>query len=217
MKYSRKKKQKPIKKEKVDLSQVEDCPRYRFLEELRVLCPTPDYKNFFWFYDDILLNDSRVVGIFTIDWLHNHQLGLEFSFKNTVHIRSLGVANDDRGIGYFSCLCSILISIAQRTGVFIHGVANPFRYDIPRIENQEEALKFLEDRDNNWYSEKLAKDYKEKSMDLQLQYVKNGFCSYDSSGYEFRNKFFKKTSFGFLGEGSDLMGKEDYFNAHLSC
>ena len=216
MRYSRKKKKRE-KKSKPDYSDFENTGRYKFLEHLGVICPTPNYQDFFWYYEDRVLQDYRVVGIINIDWMHNHQLGLKWSHDNTVHIRSLGVANDDRGVGFFSCLCALLIRVAEESGVFIYGTARPFRYDIPRIETPDDGLAFLKKRDSEWFSEKESKDYKEKASDLRNAYLKHGFCGYDSSGFACGNKFWKTNSFGYLSSNLDLSGVEEYFSNHLTC
>ena len=216
MRYSRKKK-KNEKKPKPDFSDFENTGRYKFLEYLGVVCPTPNWQDFFWYYEDRLAGNSRVVWVINIDFMHNQQLGLKWSHDNTVHIRSLGVANDERGVGFLSCLCSLLIRVAEESGVFLYGTARPFRYDIPRIETTDQALAFIEKRDNDWWSEKENKDYKKKAASLRDAYLKNGFCRYDSSGFSCGNKFWKTNSFGYLSSNLDISGVEDYFANHLSC
>lgn len=213
----RKHKKRKVRKEKPDASVYEDCARVKFCEALRVVMPTPNYEDYFFWHEDRMLDDDHCVGVISLDCMHNHQLGLDWSLKNTVHIRSLGVANDDRGIGYFNCLCSLLIRIAEENNVFLFGTAVNFRYEIPRIETPEQGLEFLEWRDKQWYSMKTDKTMKQKSLVLKDAYLRNGFCSYDASGYAHGDKFFKKTSFGYLSSGADLDGVGDYFDHHLKC
>lgn len=211
-------KEKKKRKEKKDFSVgFEESARYKFLESLSVVMPTPNHEDFFFVFDDVFKTEKKAVGVVTIDVMHNHQLGLEWSIYNAVHIRSLGVANDERGIGYFSCLCSLLIRVAEEAGVFLYGTALPFRYDIPTIVDKDGIEEFLKKRDSSWYSMKTDKKIKQQSLELRKAYLRNGFCAYDSSGFAGNDRFFKKTGFGYLSTKTNVNGLQGYFDRHLSC
>jgi hypothetical protein len=198
-----------------DSNGIEDCPRIRFLESLRKTWKTPNYEDFFFFMDGGLGEDGYVAAVITLDVLHNHCLGLGYSLRNTIHIRSIGVANHMRGVGFLSAICSVLVAVAEETGVFIYGTAKPFRYDVPEIRTAEEGLAFLERRNSEWESLKTDKKGKAEAVLLLKKYVSYGFQLYDSAGLPFHDRFWKKNSFGFASSVLDTEGIGDYFDRHL--
>lgn len=197
----------------------ENCPRSKFLKALAKSWRTPDYCYFF-------MNDggmggvgaSRVLGVVHLDVVENKYFGLKWSLLNSVHIRSVGVADSSRGLGCFSSICSMLIAVARDTGVFLDGVAKPFSYAIPELRNSEECLSFLESEKRGWDTLKRSKETDKRAILLKQKYLELGFCSFDGAGYSASDKFWKKKcSFGFLGR--EPVGEEEqhYFAKHLCC
>ncbi len=194
---------------------VEDCARKRFLESLQRIWSTPNYEDFFFFMDGGVMFDGYVAAVITLDVLHNHRLGLGYSLRNTIHIRSIGVANHMRGLGFLGAICNVLLAVAEESGVFIYGTAKPFRYDVPEIRTPEEGLAFLERRNSDW--EPLGSDKKGKAaaMMLRQKYVSYGFDCYDSAGLPCDDRFWKRNSFGFASSLLNVEGVGDYFDRHL--
>ncbi len=195
---------------------LESCARVRFLESLEGIWKTPNYEDFFFFMDGGLLFDGYVAAVITLDVMHNHCLGLAYSHRNTVHIRSIGVANHMRGLGFLGSICSVLLATAEEAGVFIYGTAKPFRYDVPEIRCPEDGLAFLERRNDQWESLKTDKKMKIEAMNLRQKYVGYGFQCYDSAGFPCCDGFWKRNSFGYASTMLDKEGTGDYFHRHLS-
>lgn len=197
----------------------EYCPRSRFLKALGRAWKSPDLK---WFFmnDGMMtgVGASRVLGVIQLDVAENKYFGWKWSLLNTVHIRSIGVADSQRGVGCFSTMCATMLAVASDTGVFLEGVAKPFQYDIPELHNSEECLEFLENEKRGWDTLKRSKATDERAILLKQKYVELGFCSFDGAGYSASDKFWKKKcSFGFLGREPDGEREKEYFRKHLCC
>lgn len=187
-----------------------------FRDYLHKVMPSPDGDHFCLLMDEFAAMEPFVAAIVNIDVLPNQELGNRWAFYNAVHIRSIGVCNEFRGCGFFGTICKYLQNAADQANVFIYGCARPFQYDIPILPNGAELNKFL-DTYEGLSTLKTDKKKKQESLELLERYIQNGFCRYNCSGAHFFDKFFKRNSFGYLGEGTDLEGVADYFNKHLSC
>jgi hypothetical protein len=199
----------------LDSNGIENSARVRFLESLKTIWKTPNYEDFFFFMDGGYMGDGYVAAVITLDVLHNHRLGLRYSVRNTVHIRSIGVANHMRGVGFLCAICNVLLAVAEEAGVFIYGTAKPFRYDVPEIRTPEEGLAFLERRNEDWEPLGTNKKRKAEAVLLRQKYVSYGFQCYDSAGLPCDDRFWKKNSFGFASSLLDTEGTGDYFCRHL--
>ena len=195
---------------------LEDCARVRFLQSLKGIWGTPNYEDFFFLMDGGMLFDGYVAAVITLDVMHNHCWGLGYSLRNTIHIRSIGVANHMRGVGFLGSICNVLLATAEEAGVFIYGTAKPFRYDVPEIRSSEEGLAFLERRNEDWESMRTNKKMKAEAMTLRQKYVSYGFQCYDSAGFPCCDRFWKRNSFGYASTLLDKEGTGDYFDRHLS-
>lgn len=201
-----------------DAADMEDCARFRFMRHLQKIWTTPNYQDFFFFMDGRFPFDGYVAAVITLDVMHNHQLGLGYSLRNTVHIRSIGVANHMRGVGYLEAICNVLLSVAEDAGVFIYGTAKPFRYDVPEIRTADDGLAFLEQRSRDWIPMSTDRKRKAEATALRQKYVSYGFQCYDSAGFPCEDRFWKKNSFGFASSSLAREGVGDYFERHLcSC
>lgn len=188
----------------------------KFFDVLGSVMKTPDGRNYALVMEDHCLGDY-VAGVVQLDCIHNHALGKIWSLWNVVHIRSIVVCNHFRGIGFLGSICSLLQYAANEAGVFVCGTAKPFRHDMPIIQKPEELIKFLGDEGCVTETFRIDEKKKNDALALREKYISNGFCAFDSAGYPFLNKFWKKTGFGYLGEGTPLSGHEDYFDRHLKC
>lgn len=197
---------------------IEDCARMRFLSSLQKIWKTPNYEDFFFFMDGGLVFDGYVAAVISLDVMHNHCLGLGYSIRNTVHIRSIGVANHMRGVGFLGAICNVLLAVAEESGVFIYGTAKPFRYEVPEIRTPEEGLAFLDRRSRDWEPMSTNKKRKAEAVALRQKYVSYGFQCYDSAGFPCEDRFWKRNSFGFASSLLAREGVGDYFDRHLcSC
>jgi hypothetical protein len=200
------------------ISVTGDCPRMSFLRALQKIWSTPNYEDFFFQIDGDMMFDGYVAAVVTLDVMHNHRLGLGYSLRNTVHIRSIGVANHMRGVGFLEAICNVLISVAEDSGVFIFGTAKPFRYEVPEIRTADEGLAFLERRGEEWEPMRTDKKRKAEARTLRDKYVAYGFQCYDSAGFPCEDRFWKRNSFGFASSVLDREASGDYFERHLcSC
>ena len=197
----------------------ENCPRSKFLKALAKSWKTPDFSYFFMNDGGVAgVGASRVLGVIQFDVAENKYFGWKWSLLNSIHIRSIGVADSQRGVGCFSTICATMLAVASDTGVFLEGVAKPFQYDIPELRSSEDCLAFIEDDKKGWDTLKRSKETDKRAILLKQKYLEFGFCSFDGSGYSASDKFWKKKcSFGFLGRQPVGEQEQHYFAKHLCC
>lgn len=196
----------------------ENSPAAKFFDYLSSIMKTPDGRHFALVMDDVYgLHLPYVAALVELDCIHNHCLGLIWSYWNSIHIRSITVCNEYRNCGFLGSVCAMLIGAADYAGVFLNGTAKPFKYDLPVISNGEDLVRFIEGEKDIVDSFRVDDRKKREAEGLRDLYLKYGFCKYDSAGYCFENEYWRKTGIGYLGSGTNIDGVADYFSRHLKC
>jgi hypothetical protein len=209
----------------VDKRPYEAYPRFKFLDSLMK-------SGLFW-SDDwecwyLLTNnwvepsngkDQMVGAVVVLDIEHIVGVSEKALMESTVHIRSVAVADDVKGVGLMALVCSSLIKAAEENGVFLWGVARSFQCRIPNLFCMEDILQW---KDSGEYSRSFSygaswKMAKENTRRLMKSYRSNGFCKLDLSGHRFQNRFFRDCGFGYRGSGLMYTDLAKVLDNRLSC
>ena len=186
-------------------SAYEQYPRYRFLDSLRMsgLFWSNDWQCWYLLTDnwvDAANGRERMVGaVVSLDTEIISGISHRSITENTVHIRSIAVADDAKGVGLLGLICSALIRAAEDNGVFLWGVARSFECAIPNMFCMDDIVAWQE---SGWYLKSFSygsswNRAKEKTKRLIKSYLSNGFCKFDLRDHHFENKFFRDCGFGY--------------------
>lgn len=216
-----KKKKKKERKERIEITEEmwRASPRAKFLNTMARTFSTPDHCHFFYTNQgDRFVEEPEVLAVIYADWAVNRHFGENWSRLNAVHIRSIGVANEMRGIGIFNSICSLLIRFAEETGCFLHFTAKPFAYDIGKLKNTADCREFIANEYKQTDVMRRSKETDERAIELKKAYLRNGFCDFSHAGYSCSDPFWKKKcSLGYLGREPEGEKEIAYFAKHLRC
>lgn len=216
-----KRKKKKERKERVEITEEmwNASPRARFLNTMARTFQTPDHRYFFYTNQgDRLVEEPEVLAVLYCDWAVNRHFGENWSRLNAVHIRSIGVQNEMRGMGIFNSICSLLISFAEETGCFLHFTAKPFAYDIGKLRNTEDCYEFIQNEYKQSDTMRRSKETDQRGLELKKAYLRNGFCDFTHAGYGSSDPYWtKRCSLGYLGREPQGEKETAYFARHLRC
>jgi hypothetical protein len=209
----------------VESEEYEGYPRYKFLESLRKseLFWSDDWECWYLLTDnwiDPANGMERMVGaVVVLDVGHISGVSDKSLNENTVHIRSIAVADDVKGVGLLGLICSTLIRAAEDNGVFLWGVARSFECRIPSLFCMDDIQAW---RESGEYSRSFSygaswNRAKENTKRLMRAYLSHGFRRFDLDGHRFQNKFFKDFGFGYCGSGLSDTGLISCLNKRVSC
>lgn len=214
---------KALTEDEEDDKLLQDYSTYQFLKAIKATWKTPDWENFFIFQYNSLTYNWDMHGVISFDNDPHPLMTEEFSRKNILHIRSIGISNEMRGCGYLQYVCSHIITLAEEFGIFIHAHAQPFKYDIPLFHKHSEAEKWIDELEAGKHATTYGLNWKQEKKNcksLYKKYLEYGFCPYDYHGFRFgsnaRGRFRKSCGFGYLSNQADPRLKKQLEN-HLLC
>jgi hypothetical protein len=187
----------------------ESFPRYKFLNSLgkSELFWSDDWECWYLLTDNWIDpsngKDQMVGALVMLDLDHIAGVSGKAISESTVHIRSIAVVDDVKGVGLMGLICSSLIRAAEENGVFLWGVARSFECRIPNLFCMKDIHQWRESGDyfrsfSYGASWRTAKD---NTRRLMRSYLSNGFCRFELSGHRFQNRFFRDCGFGYRGSG----------------
>lgn len=208
--------------ERVDYEQY---PRYRFLDSLRRsdLFWSNDWESWYLLTDNWVDmengRDQMVGAVVALDTQGISGISDKSINENTVHIRSIAVADDAKGVGLLGLICSALIRAAEDNGVFLWGVARSFECVIPNMFCMEDIVAWQESGEylRSFSYGSSWNRAKEKTRRLMRAYLSNGFCNFDLRGNCFQNKFFRHCGFGYSSSGLNDTALVNELAKRLKC
>jgi GNAT superfamily N-acetyltransferase len=138
---------------------------------------------------------------------------------NTRHLMAISTREDWRGEGFWKMTMEIIIEAAEKAGIFLHGIARPFKMRWPEeIRNSAEMLWFLNNESKYFSYIQNSKEEKRQSKRLLEKYLRLGMCEFryppgnGFSSHEKRNRY----GFGYLSEIAPAAIRE-IFGPSLGC
>jgi len=164
---------------------------------------TDDWRQWYLLTDNFFGKENgheQVVGaVITLDVEPIHGAKDKTVEENTVHIRSIAVADEAKGVGLFGLICSSLIRAAEENGVFIWGTARYFECSIPQMFSSDDIVHWRESKlfeESFSYGRSWRKTV-ENTKRLHRTYLDYGFCRFEIGKERFQNKFFSDYGFGY--------------------
>jgi len=136
--------------------------------------------------------------------------------REALEIEWLCICDTFRGTGHLAVVCQRIIDAAEETGIFVYGYARNFQINMPELDNKTDIGKWISEGSNTRIENSLKKN-RQRSKTLYQKYLEYGFCSFDGTGMDIGDRWFKKLAFGYKSTKLKSGIVSDFVDHHIKC